>query len=149
MECPDCGESGEVVLAASTEASIGTVGVLLERRPTVACPSQHGLSPPESVRSAMAATEAALVRAKARLLRRGDRCASCGAPLTMPVRRTKRTVTVEASGEVPVLTLHFDLPATRCPSCGVDQLPTRSQEDLVVSVPAVFDPRRASTSPSG
>jgi hypothetical protein len=55
----------------------------------------------------------------------------------MPVRRTERSVTVEAPGLAP-LTLRFDLPVTRCPDCGVEQVPSRSQEDLVVVVPALF-----------
>jgi hypothetical protein len=30
---------------------------------------------------------------------------------------------------------------TRCPGCGLDQVPSRSQEDLVVVIPALFAAR--------
>lgn len=125
------------MLGGPREATVGTVAVLLERQPVVACPAEHRTAPPEAVQAAMAATDDAVPRARRRLLR-GERCARCDTQLTMPVRRTRWPVTVEATAEVPVLTLQFDLPATRCPECGTDQLPTRSQEDLVVCVPAVF-----------
>lgn len=84
----------------------------------------------------MAAVDAAIPRAKGRLLR-PDACTHCKDALTMPVRRSERVVTVDAA-EGPVFTLRFDLPLVRCGSCGLDQLPTRSQEDLTVVVPALF-----------
>lgn len=136
LPCPACGVHGEIVLRGSRQATVGTVAVQLERRAVVACPSDHEMAPGDAVDAAMAATDAAVPRARKRL-GRPERCGQCRAPLTMPVRRAERVVTVERA-PVPVLTLHFDLPLTRCPDCGVDQLPTRSQEDLVVSVPAVF-----------
>lgn len=146
LPCPSCGEPGDVELGAPREVSVGTVAVALERRPAVACPSRHDLAPPDAIEAAMAAADASVTRARGRPFR-GDRCARCGTQLTMPVRRTRWSVTVERSGEVPVLTLHFDLPATRCPSCGTDQVPSRSHEDLVVSVPAVFATTQASDPP--
>jgi hypothetical protein len=58
----------------------------------------------------------------------------------MPVRRTERPVTIVEVPPLPVTTLRFDLPTTRCPECGLDQVPTRSQDDLSASVRALFAP---------
>lgn len=137
MRCPVCQQAGPLELHGSAEVTVGTVAVALERRPVVACPQDHQATPREVVSSAMAAVEELIPQARSRLLRR-DACHACGAGLTMPVRRTERPVTVEAEGERGVLTLVFDLPSSRCPECGADQVPSRSQEDLVVAVPALF-----------
>lgn len=134
--CPGCGAVGPVELGAPSEVTVGTVAVVLERQPVVACPERHGLAPSEVPGAAMDAVRAAIPRARSRLFR-ADACRSCGEVLTMPVRRTERVVSVEPP-DAPVLTLRFDLPMTRCPGCSVDQVPSRSQEDLVVSVPALF-----------
>lgn len=126
-----------MVLRGGEEVTVGTVAVRLDRRPVVDCPAGHAVAPPEAVDAAMTATETSLPRSRRRLLR-GEVCSACSARLTMPARRTNRAVTVPASGPLPVVTLLFDLPSIRCTECGVDQLPSRSQEDLVVSVPAVY-----------
>ena len=104
----------------------------------VACPEGHQLSPPEVVGAAMEAVDAAVLRARSRLLR-SDVCRSCSAVLTMPVRRTTRSVTTEGRG-LPIATITLDLPMTRCGSCGLDQVPSRSHEDLTVIIPALFAP---------
>lgn len=144
IRCPVCNAAARIELREASEVTVGTVAVTLERRPVVACTPRHDATPPEVVEAAMAAATSALPRARKRLLR-GDACGECGAALTMPVRRTVRPVTVEGDADTPVLTLRFDLPSVRCSECGVDQVPSGSQEDLVVSVPAVF----AARSPGG
>ena len=118
------------------DVEVGTVAVLTEQTPVVRCPPDDRATPPEFVDAAMQATKDGVPQARRRLLR-SDVCPRCGSELSMPVRRTTRAVTVAPPGG-PVVTLRFDLPMTRCPNCGLDQLPSRSQEDLVVSVPAVF-----------
>lgn len=143
--CPTCAQPGEIVLRPGQEATVGTVAVVLERRPAVACAQEHDLTPAVAVGAAMDATEAAIPRARRRL-GRGGSCLRCRTALTMPVRRAHRVVSVEHEA-LPVLTLRFDLPLTRCPDCGLDQLPRRSQEDLVVSVPAVFASQQPPTQP--
>jgi hypothetical protein len=139
VRCPVCQEQAPLELIAGTEVTVGTVAVALERRPVVACRAGHLATPQEVVRTAMAAVEDSVLKARSRLLR-GDACSACGTPLTMPVRRTTRAVSVEGDADRPVLTLRFDLPSVRCAECGADQVPSRSQEDLVVSVPAVLSP---------
>jgi len=52
----------------------------------------------------------------------------------MPVRRTVRTVPLDDASPVGVLTAHVDLPSTRCPACGMDQVPGRSQQDLATAL---------------
>jgi hypothetical protein len=137
VRCPVCRLEGPLAPRGPSEVTVGTVAVTLESRPAFDCPAGHDASPAELVGAAMRAVEEHVPTARSRLLR-ADACGACGAALTMPVRRTELPVTVEAEGERPVLTLIFDLPATRCPDCGVDQVPSRSQEDLVVAVPALF-----------
>jgi hypothetical protein len=139
VHCPICDEEGGLVLGAPAEVTVGTVAATLERRPVVACPHRHGATPPECSGAAMDAAEHALPRARARWMR-DDRCRGCNATLTMPVRRTQRSVTV-TTGDLPPVTIHLDLPMTRCPGCGLDQVPSRSQEDLVVVIPALFAAR--------
>jgi hypothetical protein len=139
VQCPICDEAGEVVLGPGAEVTVGTVAAALERRPVVACPHRHVATPPECSGAAMDAAEAALPRARARWLR-DDRCRACGATLHMPVRRTERAITVTTDG-VPPVTIRLDLPLTRCPDCGLEQVPSRSQEDLVVVIPALFAER--------
>jgi hypothetical protein len=136
VACPTCSRTGPLALGPPRELTLDTVAVLVERAPVVGCPDRHQATPPAIVDAAMQATTDALPRARGRWLR-DDACRRCGTRLTMPVRRTTRPVTVEPPGG-PVFTLRFDLPSTRCPDCGLDQVPSRSQEDLVVAVPAVF-----------
>jgi hypothetical protein len=128
-----------VVAGAGAEATVGTVAARVERRPVVDCGAQHGVSPPAIISEAMAGVDAAVPRARARLLR-ADACLDCGEVLTMPVRRAERVVTVEPV-DGPVTTIHLDVPLTRCGSCGRDQVPSRSHEDLTVVIPALFAAR--------
>ncbi len=135
--CPLCGAAASTVLTGPAETTVGSVTVLLERRPVLRCEAGHTGVDDEAIAAAMDAVDASVVRARRRLFR-GPVCGSCGESLTMPPRRSERAVTVPAAGDRPVLTLRFALPLVRCPSCATDQLPTSGQEDLVVSVPAAF-----------
>ncbi len=137
MQCPVCHHDGPLRPAGASEVTVGTVAVALESRPVVACRDDHDATPAAVVGAAMRAVEQLVPTARSRLLR-SDVCHECGTALTMPVRRTERPVTVESDDERPVMTLVFDLPSTRCPDCSADQVPSRSHEDLVVAVPALF-----------
>lgn len=134
--CPICDEEAAVVLTGGTEVTVGSVAASLEQRPVVDCAAGHRGTPSQLVGAAMETADERVVRARSRLLR-SDACVDCGTPLTLPVRRTVKSFTV-VSEVAPVVTIHLDLPATRCPSCALDQVPSRSQEDLVVVIPAVF-----------
>lgn len=65
----------------------------------------------------------------------------------MPVRRTERPVPLAELDGLPVVTLRFDLPTTRCAACGVDQVPTRSQADLDAATRALWTPDGLSGGP--
>jgi hypothetical protein len=120
----------------SPEISAASVAVLGERLPVDNCSCGHIEIPAELGRAARRACADALPAADRRPLRT-DVCRSCRTPLTMPARRTTRAVTVSTTS-LPAVTLRFDLPMTRCPDCGLDQLPHRARHDVVVALAALF-----------
>jgi DNA-directed RNA polymerase subunit RPC12/RpoP len=137
--CPICGEQGPVAPGPARQQQVGTVAGLLEQVPEVRCPAGHvgsATADPATTRAVLARVRDAVGHARPTRLR-GERCAACGARLTMPVRRTPWPVTVDELPGLPVLTFRLDLPSTRCPDCGVDQLPARSQADLAATVTAL------------
>lgn len=134
--CPRCGTDGPVLRGADRAVTRRTVAARGERIPVVHCPAGHR-DPVPAGAVADEAVHDALPHATRRGLRRREVCGRCGAELTMPVRRTERAVTV-VDERMPVTTLRFDLPSTRCPGCGAEQVPVRSQHDLAASVTALF-----------
>ena len=138
MSCPTCGASTRPVPGPGRELTVGTVAVSVERLPGFRCDAGH-LSPSDDVDVArVLATCDELVPPAGGGRLRGDRCSGCRAALTMPVRRTVRSVPVAGASAIGVLTLHLDVPATRCPGCGRDQVPRRSQADLTAAVTQVL-----------
>ena len=144
--CGRCGRSGAVVRGTDREVTVATVAGRVERRPVVACPDGHG-HPVDLTAAAQAACREHLPHARRRLLRRTDDCGRCGEPLTMPVRRTDRAVTV-VTDQAPVTTLRFDLPTTRCTGCSAEQVPVRSQDDLAAVVAGLFAPDAGTDPPA-
>jgi hypothetical protein len=125
-----------VVPGPPREVSVGTVGGTIAHLPVVRCPAGHQEPVTDEARfgrEVLAAVRRSVLHTRARLLG-GEVCGACGARLTMPVRRSEWPVTVADVAGLPVLTLRFDLPSTRCPDCGVDQLPRRSHDDLATAV---------------
>lgn len=120
------------------EVTSGTVAAALQRRPVGHCDQGH--------RREVAALAGELAERVARALgvaerprmRRQDRCVDCGATLTMPVRRTQRTVTVEDL-PLPLVTVILDVPSTRCPDCGREQVPSRSGPDVTAAAAALLE----------
>jgi hypothetical protein len=143
--CPVCDAEARVELRTTSEVTVGTVAAAVERRPVAVCADGHEATPAEVVGATMDAVDASVPRARSRLFRT-DVCRSCGSGLAMPVRRTGRTVTVE-DPSLPIVTVHLDLPMTRCGECGEDQVPSRSHEDLTVVVPALFAPSDPTATP--
>jgi hypothetical protein len=137
--CVRCAAVGPVVRGAAREATHGTVRGLLEAGWLVECAAGHR-APPDLAEAVADAVVAGLPQARRRALGRTDRCASCGASLTMPVRRTERSVSVADVAGLPVTTVLLDLPSTRCLECSTDQVPTRSATDLREVVLALFAP---------
>jgi hypothetical protein len=134
LSCPACDAAGALELTGGREATVGSVAGVIDRLPVVRCDAGHrtlATATAAVTGAALAQVRAAVPYARARRLRREEACSSCGQPLTMPVRRTDWPVTLERPGGLDaVLTLRLDLPATRCPGCGTDHVPTRSQGDL-------------------
>ena len=131
-----CDLPGDLRDSVGGATTVGTLAARVERRPIISCPNGHRGTPPELVDEAMQAVVDQITRARGRLLRQ-DACAGCGAGLSMPVRRSRRVVSLPTSLG-GVLSIELDLPLTRCPACGVDQVPSASGEDLVVVIPALF-----------
>ena len=138
MRCDACGAEANLQWRPPSEVAVGTVAGVLDRRPVLVCASDHVRPAPGAAAAALGAVDAQLPQAHRRW-RRGDACASCRAALDLPVRRTRRSVTVEAAG-LAVHTLHLDVPMTRCGDCGTDQVPTRSRPDLQGVVDAAYRP---------
>lgn len=138
MDCPVCGGAAALRLGGGTEVEVGTVAAALERRPLVACAAGHDHAPAGASEQGLAAVAEQLPRCRVRRLR-GERCAHCSRRLDLPVRRTRRTVTV-VTDDLPVHTLHLDVPMVRCADCGLDQLPGRSHADLTAAVRATYAP---------
>lgn len=136
MRCEVCQQVGTLQWRPGAEVAVGTVAGVLDRRPVVGCPSGHDRAPASGAQAASAAIEERLDVARARRFR-GDACRYCGEGLTLPVRRTRRSVTV-THPELAAHTLHLDVPMVRCGACGRDQVPSRSQPDLVALVAAVY-----------
>jgi hypothetical protein len=128
-----------VIRGAARDATVGTVGGLLEAGWLVACPSGHR-APPDSGRAVADEVAERLPQAHRTRLARTDRCRSCDAALTMPVRRTERPVSVSEVDGLPVTTIVLDLPSTRCLECSTDQVPARSVGDVRAVVEALFAP---------
>lgn len=109
------------------EVASGPIGGVAERTQVVDCPVGHRL-PPSTLRdAALTAAAETLLVARRHLTR--QRCGSCDERLMMPLRRTRRAVTV-ATDELPVATLDLELPLTRCPGCGADNLPAGARRHL-------------------
>ncbi len=145
MRCDACGAEASLQWRPGSEGVVGTVAGVLERRPVLVCPSDHVRAAPGGSDAAVTAVEAQLPHARGRWRRR-DACGSCDAALDLPVRRTRRSITVGHAG-LAVHTLHLDVPMTRCGDCGTDQLPTRSRSDLHGVVAAAYRPDEPADTP--
>lgn len=133
--CPTCGATLERRTAA-VEAEHGAVRALVEAAPYLACPQDHVRR--ESAPGILAdvisdVREVLLVAARPRLPWRPQGCGACGAPLTMPGRRTTRSVTVSSPAVAP-FTVTLDLPMLRCPGCGTENLPREVWEDVEAAI---------------
>lgn len=136
MRCDTCHDEAGIEWRPGTEVIVGTVAGILERRPVLVCPAGHVHPVAAAAAAGEAAVEEQLLKARRRW-RRPDACAHCHEALTLPVRRTGRSITV-ADPELGVHTLHLDVPMTRCGACASAQLPTRSHRDLTAVLVAAY-----------
>lgn len=147
VACAVCDQVGAVRRGTGRDVTLGTVAALAEAVPVVDCPAGH-TAPAPVADAAVDAARDQLPRATRPRLRHTDRCARCGTTLSMPVRRTDRPVTLEGLPGCPVVTVRFDLPTTRCPDCGLDQVPTRSDGDVDAALRELFAPERGQRPPT-
>jgi len=103
----------------------------IEQLPRWRCAQGHDGGPVLTAEHGRDQVAASIAVARPRRLRSGELCGACGAALTMPTRRTVWPVTLTGADGRVAVTLTYDVPATRCPDCGRNQVPTRSADDLV------------------
>lgn len=97
---------------------------MLENHPELHCPEGHDVPQPDGRVSEVLVNAVAeqTVTARRTRFRRALRCGSCDAELTIPGRRTDRSVS-EIVPDLGVVRLVLDVPMLRCPECGQQQLP--------------------------
>ncbi len=137
MTCPRCRQPALTVHTVAAEATAASVAVYGEPLTVHRCHACDHREVAPSLGSAARSASAESLPVARRRLARGDACRSCGTALTMPARRTVRVVTATPQGS-PVTTLRFDVPMTRCPGCGLDQLPSRAGGDVDAALTALL-----------
>jgi hypothetical protein len=142
LACATCGAPSAVELAPGREVTVGSVAGLVGQRPRWRCTADHVTAAAAAdgvADEARSQLRAAVPYARRQRLRRAEVCSVCDEPLIMPVRRTDWPVVLEGLGGAPaVVTVRLDVPATRCPACGTDHVPVRSQGDLEAAVLALL-----------
>lgn len=129
--CPECGARLEPQ-RVSVEATRGVAHGLAESAPVLTCPAGHDhREAVPGVPEAIAADleRSVLLSSRSRVPWRPERCGACAEPLTMPDRRTTRSVTVSPA-DGPPFTVTMDLPARRCTECAADNLPAAAWPDV-------------------
>lgn len=122
--CPRCDQPLERRPRGAGDVTHGAVAVLLEGADVWVCPEGHHRQErsPELLPRLLAAVDHDLVVSERTRMRKRLRCGVCGAELTIPGRRTTRSVSATVPG-TGVVRATFDLPMLRCPDCGRDQVP--------------------------
>lgn len=139
--CPTCGTALEA-RRVEADAERGAVRSLVEGAPLAVCPAGHDdPGARRALRTAVLADLAAtLLRSShSRWPWRPERCGACAAPLTMPGRRTTRSVTVTSAAGAP-FTVTLDVPMLRCTECVADNLPHEVWSDVEAATLAALPP---------
>ena len=137
--CAACGRALEP-RPSVVEAEHGSVRSQVEGIELLVCPEGHEERPadPEQTAAVVARMrDGLLLSARSRLPWRPERCGACGEPLTMPGRRTTRSVTITVPGGGP-FTVTLDLPMRRCTECAGDNLPIRAWPDVEAATRAAL-----------
>ena len=133
VACKACGVTVTVMLGQGAEQAVNGITIVASSRPVASCACGH-VTTLDVSKAAIDAFHARMPVAKASW-RRGQTCSVCRAKLTLPARWTQLPVTVE---QPLVCTVTCEVPAVRCPSCGVDQLPRYAKADLDLAVRRVL-----------
>lgn len=140
--CPSCGRALEHHVRGVGEVVHGTVSAVVEGAPVLACPEGHHREEirPDLPQVLLDGVREEVLASRRTRVRRQLRCGACDAPLTMPGRRTVRSVSRPVEG-VGVVRVTFDLPMLRCPGCGLEQVPEEvAERDLGAAVSAALGP---------
>lgn len=140
--CPTCGRVLERGAGSAGEVVVGSVSAVVDGATVLACPEGHHAEParPDVAALLLAQVSEELLVSRRTRLRRQLRCGACDAELTLPGRRTVRSVSLFVEG-LGVVRVTFDLPMLRCPGCGLQQVPEEvAQRDLGPAVSAALGP---------
>lgn len=134
LRCPTCAAEATLQHGSSTRAEVNGITVTLPHPPVVHCAVGHRQAPAGLLPLARAALRARIAFARTNW-RGKTRCRACKRELTMPSRWTQIPVTIETP---TVFTVTIDVPASRCPNCGLDQLAARAMKDLDTALMRLF-----------
>ncbi|MBW3620199.1 MAG: hypothetical protein KY461_08140 [Actinobacteria bacterium] len=140
--CPTCGRDLERRPAGVGEVVVGSLRAVVDGPVVAACPEGHVTGPvrPELGDLLLERVREELLVSRRTALRRRLRCGACGDELTIPGRRTVRSVSLHVPA-VGVVRVTFDLPMLRCPGCGQQQVPQEvAERDLAPAVSAALGP---------
>lgn len=138
--CPTCRRELERRPRAVGEVVVGSVSAVIDGAPVLACPDGHHR---EEIRADLALllgdqVDEEILASRRTRLRGKLRCGACDTELTIPGRRTVRSVSRLVDG-VGVVRVTFDLPMLRCPGCGLEQVPGEvAERDLAPAVRAAL-----------
>jgi uncharacterized protein with PIN domain len=138
--CPQCEQRLEHRPLGPREATHGSVAVVVEGAGELVCPEGHHREPasPDVLRSLRDAAGRDILVSQRTRLRRQLRCGVCEAELTVPGRRTTRSVSAPVP-DAGVVRATFDLPMLRCPDCGREQVPEEvGRRDLPAALDATM-----------
>lgn len=141
--CPTCARTTRGVRATPVELTdpSGTVTARLDGAVAWRCDDGHVALVDHDLAARLGrATDAQLVTARRRRLRRDDACGACGEPLTLLGRRSETPV-VDDTGP-SVVTLSPTMPMVRCPACSTEQVPV----EPAAALRALLGPLAAATS---
>lgn len=140
--CPVCDRELERRPRAVGEVVEGAVTAVVDGAPVLACPEGHHRQEIrcDLVELLRSQVDEDLLASRRTRLRRQLRCGACDAELTMPGRRTVRSVS-RFIEDVGVVRVTFDLPMLRCPACGLEQVPEEvAERDLGPAISAALAP---------
>lgn len=136
LPCPICHAEGQLQTGADRVAAHNGVTITVVKPPIIVCPAGHTKAPIDLLLTFRAAINARVAKAR-RNWRGQSRCVACHRQLSMPWRWTQIPVTIETPS---VFTLTIEIAATRCPNCGLDQLPQPVATDLETALVRLFQP---------
>lgn len=121
--CPACGHPATVDAVGEVAMADDGVTVSVQGLAVSRCGDGHVTVRPDGAAERLSSEVGTrlLVAERRGLVRRRDHCGACGAVLVLPPRVTDTPVPTDLDGQV--VTPIVEAPMTRCPDCGLEQLP--------------------------